>query len=263
MIVLIAGLVSLICFFLAWLTIDVQSGFIHASDDFSGLDLLGEDYSLSYVPLLASIFGLISAIVALIGILSRRSTLVISLITQFATLIAALYFVIEAPLYGEFNVVVDVTLDSSVSYAPFIVLIATLISFLMSVAVVVQELKTSNNGEEADADLQNMTWDDVLKREVEAQDKEVVTEGDNPVTFYFTASSLPIIIDTNGENHRVLKPGYSCSYGVCREGMHTFTVQYVVPGERVIRTSKLETYITRPCNFEIKMGVFGARFKLI
>ena len=134
---IIIGIITFLCLFLTWLTLDFTSGPIQAITDYSGWDLLDTDQAQKSYPVVASIFGLISTILALVGIVSRKNVTIGLIITQFITFLVSLLFIILAPSYSHYQVVVEIEQSTSVSFAPYVVMIASLVSFLYTLIPVV------------------------------------------------------------------------------------------------------------------------------
>lgn len=259
---LIIGIITFLCLFLTWLTLDFTSGPIQAITDYSGWDLLDTDQAQKSYPVVASIFGLISTILALVGIVSRKNVTIGLIITQFITFLVSLLFIILAPSYSHYQVVVEIEQSTSVSFAPYVVMIASLVSFLYTLIPVVMFYLYPRFAD-SDSRMEYSDWIEKMKGVEETDNHDVVAENQVAITFHYTSQRQPILLSVDKSYQKVLQPGDSCSFGVDKNLMHTFTVQYMWEGEAVVRESKLESIITMPCTFEAKLDLFGAAINVI
>ena len=259
---LIVGIISFVCLFLTWLTSDVTTGPIQATFDYSGWDLLDTGQAQRSYPIIACLFGLISAILAFVGIVSRKNVMIGLVITQFITFFVSLLFIILAPSYSHYYAVVEVEQSTSASFAPYVVMVATLVSFLYTLVPIIVFYLYPRLAD-SDARMSNSDWVDKLRGVEETDNLDGVEENQIAVTFHYISQRQPILLCVDGTNQKVLQPGDSCSFGVDRNLMHTFTVQYMWEGEDVVRESKLESIITMPCTFEAKLDLFGAAINVI
>lgn len=259
---LIVGIISFVCLFLTWLTSDVTSGPIQATFDYSGWDLLDTGQAQRSYPIVASLFGLISAILAFVGIFSRKNVMIGLVITQFITFFASLLFIILAPSYTHYYAVVEVEQSTSVSFAPYVVMVATLVSFLYTLVPIIAFYLYPRFAD-SDARMSHSGWVDKLREVENAGNPDNVEENQVAITIHYTSQRQPVLLCVDGSYQKVLQPGSSCSFGVDRNLMHIFTVQYMWEDEDVIRESKLESIITMPCTFEAKLDLFGAAINVM